>query len=256
MELGQYGWGKKARVFQQNIVFLESPAPATSNYGVLNIGDAPFDGTSSGCFNAFGATTGIAINVRNLSSYSHLRFQVNGANVFIVDGDGASYVLNNPRPNTLTGLLNLGSQFFSGAGQFAGSANGTYLAINSTSGFAGHFLNLQKAGTIYLVFDASGNLNITTGFFQNSHDPYGDATSGLINLGSQFFTGAGQFSGSSNGTGIAVNTASGFTGNLADWQVNGVSKLKVDATGNVTATTVTATKLRGTEALDVAARFL
>lgn len=40
---------------------------------------------------------------------------------------------------------------------------------------------------------------------------------------------------STAGTGLGVNACTGFTGNLLDLQLNGVSKLKVDSTGLVTA---------------------
>lgn len=40
---------------------------------------------------------------------------------------------------------------------------------------------------------------------------------------------------STNGTGIGINAASGFAGNLIDAQINGASKFSVDASGRVTA---------------------
>lgn len=47
-------------------------------------------------------------------------------------------------------------------------------------------------------------------------------------------SGAASTGWSTAGTGLGVNAATGFTGNLIDLQVNGVSKYKVDSTGAIT----------------------
>lgn len=58
---------------------------------------------------------------------------------------------------------------------------------------------------------------------------------------------AGHFVGSANGTMIAVNGQSGFTGNLADYQVAGVSKYSITNAGNVTAAgTISGSNFSGT----------
>jgi hypothetical protein len=61
---------------------------------------------------------------------------------------------------------------------------------------------------------------------------------GVLNIGDAPFDGlsAAKFVGGAAGTGLAMNFASGFTGNLIDAQVAGVGKLKLDATGNATIT--------------------
>jgi hypothetical protein len=162
MELGHYGWNRKVDIFQQHAVFLDLPAPATSNYGVLNIGNAPFDGISSGCFNSFGSSVAIGINSLTSANYYALYFQVSGSLRFSVDGDGIINVHKDPFSNAGYGVANLGTQFFSGAGQFAGSANGTYLAINSLSGFIGNFIDCQVAGASVFAVTNAGNVTVTT----------------------------------------------------------------------------------------------
>jgi hypothetical protein len=264
MELGHYGWNRKVDIFQQHTVFLDRPAPATTNYGVLNIGDGPFDGVSPNKFS--GATLGTALAINTGTTFSGLSVDVQsgGARLFSINAGSGNVNLSNYATffvfadapiTTQQGLCNLGSQYYSGAGQFAGSANGTYLAINSTSGFTGRYFDCQKAGATLLYLDSNGNLLLPAGYIDISHDPDPSNLYGLVNIGTAFFTGAGQFSGSSNGTGIAVNFPSGFTGSLADWQINGVSKFSVSATGAVTTTTVTATKLTGLAAVEAALQF-
>lgn len=62
------------------------------------------------------------------------------------------------------------------------------------------------------------------------------ANNGLVSIGSGVWDGmsAGKFSGSASGTELAINAQSGFAGNLIDAQLAGVSKFKVDASGNMT----------------------
>ncbi len=47
-------------------------------------------------------------------------------------------------------------------------------------------------------------------------------------------TGATSGAWSTNGTGLGVNSATGFTGNLADFQLNGTSRVKIDSNGTIT----------------------
>lgn len=66
--------------------------------------------------------------------------------------------------------------------------------------------------------------------------PTATANSGLLSLGSGPFDGStsGFFNGSSAGTHIAINAASGFTGNPLHIQKAGVDVFKIDASGVVT----------------------
>ena len=60
------------------------------------------------------------------------------------------------------------------------------------------------------------------------------ATGTLVSLGASFGSvGAGYFSGSASGTQFAINTATGFTGNLADFQVWGSSKMTLNSSGDM-----------------------
>ena len=101
----------------------------------------------------------------------------------------------------------------------AGSATGTYMGINPTS-FTGDFANFQVGGVSR--FRLASTLIATS-------------TYGLLSLGDGGFSGGGtNFSGSASGTEFALNSTSGFTGNLMDLQVGGNSKFKLDSSGNLT----------------------
>lgn len=63
--------------------------------------------------------------------------------------------------------------------------------------------------------------------------PMATANYGTLSMGGGSWTGAGRFAGSSSGTSFAINEVSGYAGNLADWQVNGVSQFKVTGVGAV-----------------------
>ena len=68
---------------------------------------------------------------------------------------------------------------------------------------------------------STGSLVITSG----ATTP---AVGGYISLGNGGFNGgAGNFAGSANGTVNAVDMSAGFLGNLADYQVNGVSEFRI-----------------------------
>ncbi len=123
----------------------------------------------------------------------------------------------------------------------ATSGNYTALKLNVTEtsapGTADKLLDLQRDSTSY--FQVYNGIN--------------SANYGLISVGSSAWDGAtaGFFSGSANGTLLAGNAASGFTGNLLNLQVAGSSKFNVDADGNVTAAgiiTGTGADISGTSA--------
>lgn len=62
------------------------------------------------------------------------------------------------------------------------------------------------------------------------------ANSGTLSIGGAPFdgVGSGKFSGSSSGAVIAINEPTGYAGNFLDFQVNGVNKVAMDATGIIT----------------------
>jgi hypothetical protein len=63
------------------------------------------------------------------------------------------------------------------------------------------------------------------------------ANHGMLSVGSGGFLGGGggNFAGMANGQLLALNAPSGFTGNLAEWQVNGVRMFSVDSSGGTEA---------------------
>jgi hypothetical protein len=235
MELGHYGWGKKARLFQQNPVFLESPAPANSNYALLNLGNGPFDGQTPGAFHGSASGTFLAINAPIGYAGALIDTQAAGTTRFQVGISGDTYVLSDPFALTTFGSLNIGTKFFTGAGQFAGDANGTYLAINSPSSFIGNAIDVQTNGTSSFSISYNGYTNITNTVWISQN--FNSSVLGYLSI----IPGPGTFTGSANGTGIAINMLNGFTGNIVDWQLNGAARFKVDNSGAVTAaSTVTA----------------
>jgi hypothetical protein len=120
--------------------------------------------------------------------------------------------------------VNLG--FYSGYSSAYGAANDANLDT------------LAANPTLYLA--GSGNVGVaTTSPVSKLHvgaAPTASANYGLASFGSGAFDGttAGFYAGSANGTLLAGNTASGYTGDLINLQVAGVSKFKVDASGNIT----------------------
>jgi hypothetical protein len=253
MELGHYGWNRKVDIFQQHAVFLDRPAPATSYYGVLNIGDGPFDGRSGGFSGSVNGTF-LAINSPFNYTGSFIDCRLAGANRFLIDSNANIFMFGDPYALTSFGVVNIGTQFFSGAGQFAGSANGTYLAINALSGFTGNLIDCQIAGSSIFKVDNVGSA-ITRGVFWSFGAANLDSTYSTLMIGPSFFSGAGQFAGSASGTALGISYASGYAGNFADWQVNGVSKFAVSASGDVTANTVRPAKLTGLSAVEAALEF-
>lgn len=128
----------------------------------------------------------------------------------------------------------------------ADNSTGMYL---STAGKLG----LSTSGNERLVIDSTGNVGIGTSapasLLNVSAAPTTSANFGLFSLGNGGWAGGGapNFVGSASGTEVAVNSAAGFLGNLIDLQVAGVSKFKVDATGNITqAGAISSTSFSGT----------
>ncbi len=137
------------------------------------------------------------------------------------------------------GLLNIGSGGFDGSGgHFSGDTPGTLLAMNAPSGYSGTYIDVQVNGVRKFYLDQFGTL------FRLSA-PVGTANDGQLSIGDTFaaFDGSsgGHYVGSANGTYIAVNGASGFTGHLLNLQVNGVSQFIVGAGGVATVANKVAT---------------
>ncbi|MEI6316748.1 MAG: tail fiber domain-containing protein, partial [bacterium] len=93
-----------------------------------------------------------------------------------------------------------------------------------TSGYdeANNFLGLGTASPVSLLSVVGA--------------PTATSTYGLVSIGNGGFAlGGSNFNGTATGTQIALNATSTFAGNLIDLQVGGVSKFKIDSSGNLTA---------------------
>ncbi len=105
---------------------------------------------------------------------------------------------------------------------------------------------LLAGGTMSGTINMGGSSNITnisqvgigtTGPASKFHvmgTPPANSAVGLVSIGSVNFTGAGgEFSGHASGTSIAVNQSTGYAGSLIDLQINGSSRFKVSASGQI-----------------------
>jgi hypothetical protein len=123
------------------------------------------------------------------------------------------------------------------AGTIAAFGSATSLTVSTSQSIADQAYSIKYSG---LNVTSTGQLGIgTTGpasLVNIVGAPTGSANYGLISVGNGAWDGAaaGFFTGSASGTELAINSASGFTGSLADFQVAGVSKFKVDGSGNLT----------------------
>lgn len=141
------------------------------------------------------------------------------------------------------------------AGNYSICNTSTYQNIMS-GGITGQ---TSSAGNLILM---STN-HATKGYVGITNAARATANYGCLSIGAGAFDGStsGFFVGSANGTQIAINSASGSTSDLANWQIAGVSKFKVDANGNIFVnnsirgytTTVTAA---GSTTLTVASTYL
>jgi hypothetical protein len=95
--------------------------------------------------------------------------------------------------------------------------------------------NPSNAGA-YAVYNSNYGLNL-------NGTPRATADGSLIQIGTAGFSGGGgtNFSGSSNGTFIGVNSLSAFTGNLLDMQIDGVTFIKITNSKAITIGSSTST---------------
>ena len=110
---------------------------------------------------------------------------------------------------------------------------------NQTSGTAFSWHGGNNGGTTLETILYNGNFGVGTtnpaGKLTIGVSPVASANYGTLSLGGGAFDGStsGFFAGSSSGTSLAINEASGYGGNLLDLQTAGVSKFSVTGNGNV-----------------------
>jgi hypothetical protein len=123
------------------------------------------------------------------------------------------------------------------AGTITGFGGATSLTVSTSQSVVDQAYSIKYSG---LNVTSTGQVGIGSAGPASLLNVVGAPTAsgnyGLISVGNGAWDGAaaGFFTGSASGTELAINTASGFTGNLADFQVAGVSKFKVDGSGNLT----------------------
>jgi hypothetical protein len=179
--------------------------------------------------------------------------------------------------------LQVVNSYDSGTGNYTGGIsmiqdNGSGVGINvaPTAGFvltvgSSNRFNVTDAGQLEIGNPASSPLTLaTSGAISNATTIGASGTvtlsksagnalllsgSAPINNASLFQLGPNAIaSGSANGTYIGINPTS-FSGNFVDYQVNGSSKFKVDANGNISAGTVNGVTIGGSGALTTSGGF-
>src|SRR6266566_3587495 len=172
MELGHYGWNRNVNYFQTNAEFVIKAAPATSSYGVFNIGDGPFDGLTVGKFNCSTSGTIYAANAASGFLGTLLDLQTAGTSRFKVDYQGITQLNNTGRYIYTPQLqLNIYASFagdgisLSGDSSYATSPSYSLTdgnTVRSQFGIAyqaGHFTGLSQFYDTCIVAKA-GNLII------------------------------------------------------------------------------------------------
>jgi len=114
---------------------------------------------------------------------------------------------------------------------YAMISDGADMAINASSSISLAIGNSTKAAVVSSSF-MIGSYSNPVAKLQIGVAPTASANYGLVSLGSGAFDGttSGYFSGSASGTVLAINEATGFVGNLVDFQVAGESKMKLGIT--------------------------
>jgi hypothetical protein len=190
--------------------------------------------TASTTWNTAG--TYLGGNARSGFTGDLFNFQVAGANVLKL----TSSILTTPS------ILNVAA-----AGGYNiirnGGAGGGYLSLYpDIVNWGSVLLSTGGGGSSFIDFTADGGsmrlkaggliVGGTTSIGSRLYIPVAPTASpnyGLVSLGNGAFDGvtSGFFTGSSSGTTLAINNASGYAGDIANWQVAGGSKFKVDNAG-------------------------
>ncbi len=169
-----------------------------------------------------------------------------GATALTVTSSVVNIPLTTASTSSATGALTV-----SGGVGIAGTANiGTSVTTPVVYGSSAVSGALTLTGTSnasagnVLINPSGGNVGIGTtapvSTLSVAVAPVATANYGLVSVGNGAFDGstAGHFAGNSSGTQLAINAASGYTGDLANFQVAGTSLFKVDSSGNITSSNV------------------
>ena len=152
--------------------------------------------------------------------------------------------LNLGNANTWSAVQTYGSGDLVSPTVIGGTGSGSTLTFqsttgNQTSGTAFSWHGGNNGGTTLETILYNGNFGVGTtnpaGKLTIGVSPVASANYGTLSLGGGAFDGStsGFFAGSSSGTSLAINEASGYGGNLLDLQTAGVSKFSVTGNGNV-----------------------
>ena len=118
--------------------------------------------------------------------------------------------------------------------QVSSTASNTDLLINRTETAVGSgaqlLIDAQVGGVSKFNVSNAGKLMLPTA-------PTASANYGTLSIGGGAFDGttAGKFAGNASGTSLAVNEATGYTGDLMRLQIAGVSKAAVNSSGTISA---------------------
>ncbi len=153
----------------------------TTDAATVYIQNAPTAGTNMTISNAWALWVD-AGNVRFDGALTVAGVTSSGTNTFSdtttlsKSGANALAVTGVPATSTTSSLVQLGSTIASG------SANGTYLSVNSGSGYTGDLANLQVNGASRFKVGSDGTLSVTNGSNQTS-----TLTTGGSGVGSGYF---------------------------------------------------------------------
>jgi hypothetical protein len=193
---------------------------------------------------------GVSLNIQNYQGTNAWAIGtgggVVGANDFSI-GDNTNYrlVINGTTGNVGISTASPTNFKLQVAGNIGPDANATYDLGSSANFFANAYVNNLRLGTagnfatqqlaeIGQVGNGSNRIKSNFGYWLNAA-PTARADQSTLAVGNGPWdnTTAGFFNGSSAGTQIGVNAATGFTGNLIDLQTAGSSKFLVTGGGNV-----------------------
>jgi hypothetical protein len=183
-----------------------SGSPTITGFGTIN-GATLSGGTLSG-----GSLTGGTYTGTSLTAAAAYTVLAQGGNINLQASSGIVALNQASATNELRVYENSATPTNYAFLRYDGS--GGLLATNTG--------NMQIGSGGDVTLNSGVNLNVTG-------TPATSATSSLARLGNALV------GGSANGTYLGANSASGYTGDFANFQVDGSTKFKVDSTGNLTA---------------------